>query len=71
MTPPGAAAGRFAAAAGLGLALGITYSFLRPLSRRWLGDLVFSAALLWAWMYLAFGIWALTNLPAPKLRKVS
>ena len=56
MTPPGTAAGRFGAAVALGLALGLVYSFLRPLRRRWLGDLVFLLCALWSWTLLAFGV---------------
>ena len=56
MTPPAVAAGRFGAAVVLGLALGVVYSFLRPVKRRHLGDLVFSACALWGWIWLTFGI---------------
>ena len=58
MTPPGIAAGRFAGAFALGLALGIVHAFLAPLGRkrRWPGDLIFLLCALWAWLYLAFGL---------------
>lgn len=58
MTPPGEAAGRFAAACLLGLALGAVYGFLRPLRPRHtlLSDSLFLLAAAWAWGYLGFGI---------------
>ena len=56
MTPPGMALGYFAAALALGAGLGIAYSFLRPVKRRWLADLVFVLCAGWAWLVLAFRI---------------
>ena len=58
MTPPAQAARQFGAACLLGLALGLFYGFLRPLGqrRRQLADLLFAPALVWAWLYLSFGI---------------
>ena len=57
MTPPGVAAGRFAAALALGIGLGIVYAFLRPLGRRrWPWDLCFTVCALWVWAELSFRI---------------
>lgn len=56
MTPPGMALGYFAAALALGAGLGVVYSFLRPVKRRWLADLVFVLCAGWAWLVLAFRI---------------
>lgn len=58
MTAPAVAALRFALACGLGLGLGVVYSFLRPLRPRLthLADGIFVLCLLSAWVYLGFGI---------------
>ena len=40
----------------LGSCLGIVYGFLRPMRRRWVGDLLFLGALGWTWVYLVFGL---------------
>lgn len=58
MTEPVQAAGWFAQALLLGMGLGCLYGFLRPLRPRLttLADLVFSAAAIWAWLVLSFGI---------------
>ena len=58
MTPPEAAAGRFAAAWILGVGLGILYAFLGPPRRHCLHltDAVFLSAMAVAWIYLGFGI---------------
>lgn len=58
MTEPAQAAGWFAAAWLYGMGLGVLYGFLRPLRPRLttLADLVFSAAAIWAWLVLSFGI---------------
>ena len=56
MIPPGTALAWFAAALVLGAGLGLVYSFLRPVRRRWLADLVFVACAGWAWLVLAFRV---------------
>ena len=58
MMTPQTAARQLLGAFLLGLALGLVYGFLRPLSRRRriLGDGIFLLALGWAVVYLAFGI---------------
>ena len=56
MTPPGTALGYFGAALALGAGLGLVYSFLRPVGRRWLVDLLFVLCAGWAWMVLAFRV---------------
>ena len=58
MTAPGIAAERFGTACLIGAGLGLVYGFLRPLRPKFtaLSDLVFLLALLWGWLYLAFGI---------------
>ena len=40
----------------LGSSLGLLYGFLRFFRPRWLGDLLFIAALFQAWLYLGFGL---------------
>ena len=40
----------------LGCGLGLLYGFLRPFRPRWLGDLIFMAALFYGWVYLVFGL---------------
>lgn len=58
MIPPGVAAWRFAIACLYGTALGVIYSFLRPLrpGRTALADGLFSLALLFVWLQLGFRI---------------
>ena len=58
MTAPALAGARFLWACVLGVLLGAVYDFLGPLRRKMLhfSDLLFSGALLWGWLYLAFGI---------------
>lgn len=56
MIAPAVAGQRFLWACLLGAALGLFYDFLRFLRPRWLGDLLFSGGLLWASVYLAFGV---------------
>lgn len=58
MTPPAAAAGRFAAACLLGVVLGVVYGFLRPPRQKHphLADSLFLLVLFPAWIYLSFGI---------------
>lgn len=60
MMVPQKAAGELLLALALGCCLGAAYAFLRPLSRRLraLGDLLFLPVLLWAAVYLSFGICA-------------
>ena len=56
MIPPGMALGYFAVALVLGAGLGLVYSFLRPVKRRWLADLIFVFCAGWAWLVLAFRV---------------
>ena len=57
MTPPGAAAERFAAALMLGAALGMMYGLVHPPARRkWPGDLCFVLLALGIWAELAFRV---------------
>ena len=58
MTSPAVTAARVVAGMGLGLALGVLWDLLKPLSRRHphLSDLLFLPALIWAWLELGFGI---------------
>ena len=56
MTPPEVALRYFGAALVLGAGLGIAYSFLRPVKRRWLADLIFVVCTGWAWLVLAFRV---------------
>lgn len=58
MTAPAQAALQFAQGLGLGLCLGLVYSFLRPLrrGRAVLADLIFVACAFWAWLQLSFGV---------------
>lgn len=58
MTHPAIAAQRFLAALAMGLGLGLCYGFLRPLKRvgNWLRDLLFLVCLMYAWVYLGFGV---------------
>lgn len=58
MTPPNLAARQLLIALAMGLGLGLCYGFLRPLRRvgNWLRDLLFLPCLLWAWLYLGFGV---------------
>ena len=56
MIPPGAALGYFGAALALGAGLGLVYSFLQPLKRRWLADQIFVVCAGWAWLVLAFRV---------------
>jgi hypothetical protein len=55
---PAIAAGRFAAAWLMGLGLGFFFDFFRPIARKapLLADLLFAPILLFAWVYLSFGI---------------
>jgi len=56
--PPSVAAGRFAGACLLGLALGVAYGFLRPFRRKHpqLADGIFMLFAGWCWLQLSFGI---------------
>jgi len=58
MTAPAQAIRWFGAALALGAGLGLFYGFLRPLRKKRTApaDLLFSAALFYAWLYLSFGV---------------
>ena len=58
--PPALAAAHTLRALGLGMGLGLFYSFLKPLRPRLttLADLIFLIFFGWGWLYLAFGICA-------------
>ena len=56
MSAPAQVAGLLLRAFGVGLPLGLYYSFLRPLRRRTLADLLFVPALIYAWLQVGFGI---------------
>lgn len=60
MTGPAEAARRFLLACLLGAGLGLFYGALRPLRPRHtvLSDLLFAPAMIWAWIYLSFGVCA-------------
>ncbi len=56
MTTPAQTAWQLLQALGVGLPLGLFYSFLMPLGRRWLADLLFVPALVYGWLQVGFGI---------------
>lgn len=56
MTTPAQAAWQLLKALGVGLPLGLFYSFLRPIRRRNVADLLFAPAFVYAWLLVGFGI---------------
>ena len=58
MTAPGESARQFLWALGLGIPLGLWYSFLRPLGLRGNGlrDVLFLVAAFWAWLWHGFAV---------------
>ncbi len=56
MITPAQAAWQLLRSALVGIPLGVWYGFWQPVRRRWVADLFFCPALVWAWLQVGFGI---------------